>query len=131
MSDEDISRPAGSSVRVEREAINEVQDPVTPPSTSFVPHHVGQQTGNDGEPESDGQRHPSGACKRASSNENQNRRYWQPHLARENGCEQNRVPVRRKKLDDGIHSDTSRSSAAAAQPTDCPARACGECAFFP
>jgi hypothetical protein len=39
--------------------------------------------------------------------------------------------VRHKKLADGIHSDTSRSSAVIAQPTYCPPRACGECAFFP
>jgi hypothetical protein len=70
MSDEGLFRSARGGVRVEREPVNEVQYLVTPPSTRLVPHDVGQQTGEDGEPEGDGQRHPSGGYERARSNQN-------------------------------------------------------------
>ena len=43
--------PAIVVVRVSREAVNEVQNLLTPSSTSLVPHPISQDTGNDSQTE--------------------------------------------------------------------------------
>src|SRR5260370_41430631 len=100
MSDEGLFRSARGGVRVEREPVNEMQYLVTPPSTRLVPHHVGQQTGCDGAGEGNGPGHPSPGCESPSSNQKQNCRYRQPHLAREYWHAQNRGTLLRTQLNE-------------------------------
>jgi hypothetical protein len=75
-------------VRVSREVVNEVQDPVTQSPTRFVPHPVSQHTGSDSQSERRNEAQLSGGCERPGRNQKQRRRYRQPYLVREYGREQ-------------------------------------------
>src|SRR6516164_434142 len=102
-----LSRPAFGGVRVWREAMNEVQDPVAPPATRLVPDPIRQHTGSDGETERGDQAQLPGGCERPGRNQKQRRRYRQTYLACEYRSEQDRVAMLQEKLDDSIHTETS------------------------
>jgi hypothetical protein len=78
-----LFRPAIVGVRVSREAVNEVQDLVTPPSTRLVPHPVSQNTGSDSQSECRNEAQLPGGGERPGRKQKQRSRYRQPYLVRE------------------------------------------------
>src|SRR6516165_9016637 len=87
--------------------MNEVQDPIAPPSTGFVPDQVSQHTGCDRESERGDEAQSSGACEGSGREEKQKCRYRQTYLACEHRCEKDGIAMLHKKLDDSVHNKTS------------------------
>ena len=85
---EGFFRSAIMGGRVSREAVNKVQDLVSPPPARLVPHPVGQHTGNDGQTERGDEAQLPGGCERPGSNQKQRSRYRQTYLVREHRSEQ-------------------------------------------
>jgi len=75
-------------VRVSREAVNEVQNLVSPAPTRLIPHPVGQHTGSDGQTERGDEAQLPGGCERPGSKQKQRSRYRQTYLVREHRSEQ-------------------------------------------
>jgi hypothetical protein len=65
------------SVRISREAVNEVQDFVTPPPTRLIPHLVSQNTGYDRQTELGDEAQLPGNCERPDRKQKQRSRYRQ------------------------------------------------------
>jgi hypothetical protein len=70
-------------VRVSREAVKEVQDPVTQSPTRLVPRPVSQHTGKDSQQERGHEVQAPVPCERASREQKQRSGYRKTYLVRE------------------------------------------------
>ncbi len=79
----DLFRSTIMDVRVSPEAVNEVQDLVTPAPARLIPHPVGQHTGTDRQSERGDEDQLPGGCEGTGSKQKERRRYRQTYLAGE------------------------------------------------
>jgi hypothetical protein len=103
MPDKVLSRPALGGVRIWREAMNEVQNPIAPPPTRLEPRPVGYYTGTDSQTESGDEAQTPGGCQSPGRNQKHRSRYRQTQLVHEYRNEQDGVSVLGDRLDDSIH----------------------------
>jgi len=103
-------RSAIVGVRVSREAVDEVQDLITPPPPCLVPHPVRQNTANHSQGESRDKAQLPGGYQRSDRKQNERPRERHTNLVRKHRSEEDRVAMLHKKLGDRIHNEISSLS---------------------
>ena len=98
-----LSHSAIGSLRIWRETVNEVQDPVAPCPPCLIPQPVSQDTSSHSQTERGEEAQLPGRCKGSSRNQKPRRRYGQTYLTREDGGKQYGVALPYDELEDRVH----------------------------
>jgi hypothetical protein len=98
-----VSRSAVGGLRIWREKVNEVQDPVAPRPTRLIPQPVRQNTGSGRQTQRGDEAHLPGSCERPGRKLKTRRRHGQAYLTRKDGSKQYGVAMPYNELNHSIH----------------------------